>query len=120
MLTIHAMLGGVYQRRERFEMQRLRKLAGAPIAGTLLMLAIGLGCAQKEAASPEPFGRLSVDQVAGKLGTTNVYVFDNNPKKKYEAGHVPGAKWVDFDQVTASDLPGDKAATLIFYCANER
>jgi hypothetical protein len=100
-------------------MKRLRKLAGAPIAGTLLLLAIGIGCAH-QAASPEPFGRLSVDQVAGKLGTANVYVFDNNPQKKYEAGHVPGAKWVEFDQVKASDLPADKAATLIFYCANER
>jgi len=99
--------------------QRLHKLAAGPLAGTLLMLVIGIGCAQK-AASPEPFGRLTVDEVAGKLGTTNVHVFDNNPKKKYEAGHIPGAKWVEFDQVTASDLPTDKAATLIFYCANER
>ena len=101
-------------------MQRLAKLAGAPLAGTLLTLLVGLGCAKKAEEGPDPFGRLTVEQVSQKLGTTNVYVFDNNPRKKFDSGHVPGAKWVDYEKVTASDLPEDKAATLIFYCANER
>ena len=32
---------------------------------------------------------------------------------------MPGAKWVKFNEVKASDLPADKASTLVFYCANE-
>lgn len=32
---------------------------------------------------------------------------------------MPGAKWINFSQVTAAALPPDKNATLIFYCYNE-
>jgi rhodanese-related sulfurtransferase len=38
----------------------------------------------------------------------------------WQKGHVPTAKWVDFKNVQASDLPKDKDRTLIFYCANEK
>jgi len=70
-------------------------------------------------AAEEPFGRLGVGEVAAKLGQPGVFVYDNNSKEKYASGHVPTAKWVAFDEVQAKDLPVDKAATLIFYCANE-
>ena len=84
------------------------------------MAVVGLlGALASAASAAEPFGQLSVDEVAGKLGKPGVYVFDNNSKEKYASGHVPSAKWLDYDKVTAGDLPTDKAATLIFYCANE-
>jgi hypothetical protein len=67
----------------------------------------------------EPFGRLGVDDVAARIGKPGVYVYDNNAKEVFAAGHVPTAKWVAFDAVQASNLPSDKKATLIFYCANE-
>jgi len=73
----------------------------------------------EEAKEPEPFGRLTVDEAAQKLGKKGVYFFDNNPNELFAQGHVPGAKWVKYDAVTAGDLPSDKAATLVFYCANE-
>ncbi len=66
------------------------------------------------------FGSLTVDEVAQKLKQKNVYVYDNNPKPKYDNNHLPGAKWLDYKHVTAADLPADKTATLIFYCANEQ
>jgi 3-mercaptopyruvate sulfurtransferase SseA len=61
---------------------------------------------------------LSVDEVARKLGDKAVFLYDNNPRKGYDQGHLPGAHWVDYKHVTAADLPADKSATLIFYCAN--
>ena len=81
----------------------------------IIFFAVGLSAQ----AAEEPFGRLSVDQVAAKIGKPGVYVYDNNSSEDFAKGHVPTAKWVDYDHVQASDLPNDKAATLIFYCANE-
>ena len=71
------------------------------------------------ALAADKFGSFTVDEVASKLGQKSVYVFDNNPREVYEKGHVPGARWVDYKKIQASDLPADKNATLIFYCANE-
>jgi len=62
---------------------------------------------------------LTVDEVASKLKDPNTFVFDNNSADRYKQGHVPGAKWVRPDEITAASLPADKTATLVFYCANE-
>jgi len=72
----------------------------------------------------EAFGRMSVDEVEAKLkeakeGKAAFYVFDNNAKSVFDKGHVPGAKWVDHENIKATDLPENKDATLVFYCANE-
>lgn len=72
----------------------------------------------------EAFGELTVDQVAQKMdeakaGKAALYVYDNNDKDVFTKGHLPGAKWVKFNDVQASDLPADKDATLVFYCHNE-
>ena len=74
------------------------------------------------AAAEKPsqgFGQLTVDQVAERIGKPGVHLFDNNPREKWVSGHLPTATWVDYDTMTAADLPADKNATLIFYCANE-
>jgi 3-mercaptopyruvate sulfurtransferase SseA len=64
---------------------------------------------------------LTVDEVATRIAAHDgkTYVFDNNPKDRFEKSHVPGARWLDYDNVTAADLPADKGATLVFYCASE-
>ncbi len=49
-----------------------------------------------------------------------VAVFDNNSEASYVEGHVPGARLVGHDQVTAAVLPADHAARLVFYCHNEQ
>lgn len=98
--------------------------AALPLVGSV-------GCAKKatdasssHGASSEEFGRLTIDEVEAKMkeakeGKLAFFVYDNNPKEVYKEGHVPGAKWVAFDEVKASDLPADKEATLVFYCAND-
>ncbi len=69
------------------------------------------------AGGHEPFGLLTVDQVAAELGKPGVYLFDANTKDIYVAAHLPGAKLVSHE-VEASDLPADKSAKLVFYCKN--
>jgi hypothetical protein len=95
---------------------RFGKIAALALAVAALA---GVAACTKSGEEREPFGRLGVDDVAGKLGQPGVFVYDNNAKERFAAGHLPGATWLDYDDVKASDLPADKAATLVFYCANE-
>ncbi|MCW5806684.1 MAG: hypothetical protein KIT31_30245 [Deltaproteobacteria bacterium] len=60
---------------------------------------------------------LSVADVAARLGRPGFFVFDNNSAARWKRSHVPTAKQLDADAIEASDLPGDKAATLVFYCS---
>jgi hypothetical protein len=62
---------------------------------------------------------ISLDKAEAKLKAKAAVFYDCNSPETFAAGHVPGAKWVKYDAVGASDLPADKKATLIFYCANE-
>ena len=78
-----------------------------------------LGCF-KNSGAPATSGELkplTVDQVAARLAANDgkTFVYDDNPKESWVAGHVPGAKWLDDEHVTAADLPADRTATLIFY-----
>ena len=91
----------------------MTQLIARTVAALVLFAAVG-------ARADEGFGKLSIDEVAAKVGQKNVYVFDNNDKARFAAGHVPGARWVQYDAIAAADLPADKSATLIFYCANEQ
>jgi hypothetical protein len=82
-----------------------------------------LGCF-KNSGAPTASGELrplTVDEVATRLAASGgkTFIYDNNDQDSWVAGHVPGAKWVDSEHVTAADLPADKTATLIFYCHNE-
>jgi hypothetical protein len=71
------------------------------------------------ALASDEFGSLTVQQVSARLKEKNFYVFDNNEQGRFQKSHVPGARWLNPYSVKASDLPADKAATLVFYCASE-
>ena len=79
-----------------------------------------IGCSRKPTDVPEPKS-LTVDEVDARIAAHDgkTFIFDNNDRDRYAKGHVPTARWVDFDAVTANDLPQDKTATLVFYCSNE-
>jgi hypothetical protein len=60
---------------------------------------------------------LSVADVAARLGQPGFFVYDNNGAGRYRRSHVPTAKHLNAYNFVASDLPADKSATLVFYCA---
>jgi hypothetical protein len=63
---------------------------------------------------------LSVDDVDARIAKQDgkTFVYDDNPDDVYASGHVPGAKHLGVENISASAFPPDKDATLIFYCAN--
>ena len=80
-----------------------------------------LGISQRASAEPNEsdLKRLTIDQVQGKLHAPKTFIFDDNSQESWAAGHVPGAKWLDDEKVTAAALGPDKTATMIFYCHDE-
>ncbi len=104
------------------------------LAAVVLPVAV-LGACSKETPKPEAhgeahgeakeaFGSLTIEQVEAKIaeakaGKLTLALVDNNSKERFEKSHLPGARWVKFTEVAASDLPADKDATLVFYCSND-
>ena len=68
----------------------------------------------------EAFGRLTVDELAAKMadakaGRLKLAVFDNNGLDTWKEGHLPGATWVQYDDIKPTDLPADTDSSLVFY-----
>lgn len=98
------------------------------IAAALLALGAAGGCkrpAQQgatpgEQSAPHELPAMTVDELSGMLDRHEaVAVYDANGRERYERGHIPTARFVGHDPVTAAVLPQDKATRLVFYCANE-
>lgn len=85
---------------------------GMLLAGILLF-------AGTSARANEGFGELTVDQVDKLIQSKAADIFDNNSQDDFNKGHVPTARWVQFNAVKESDLPKDKTRELVFYCHNE-
>jgi rhodanese-related sulfurtransferase len=60
---------------------------------------------------------LSVEEVERLLEQSQAVVIDTNHAHAWAQGHVPGAMNLDPGEYTETDLPSDKNATLVFYCA---
>jgi len=97
-----------------------RRLLLSLLATLALALVGATACSRASTPSAE-LHALTVDEVAARLAASDgkTFVYDNNPKERYARSHVPGARWLDYDSITAADLPADRSATLIFYCASE-
>ncbi len=91
------------------------RLAGLLAAAAAL--ASASACAASRRAA-DPFTIVSVDEVAGLLGSPAVAIVDANPQDVYREGHVPGARWYRSGPSLASVLPADKSTRLVFYCAS--
>jgi hypothetical protein len=92
-------------------MHRASPFSWMPPALALLALA----CSH----SPE-LKTLTVEEVAARVAAHDgrTFIFDDNPHDRFVKGHVPGAHWVGHEP-TQADLPADRSATLVFYCASE-
>ena len=60
---------------------------------------------------------MTAGEVAAKLGTPDFHVYDNNGRSRWARSHVPGAKNLNPHLYEQQELPADKTATLVFYCA---
>jgi hypothetical protein len=90
-------------------------------AAVLLLLQGGLASAgESKKEESEPFKPLTVEEVSKRLAGPNVHIYDGNPDELYLKGHIPGAVHLFSKNIKEGVLPSDKAATLIFYCHNER
>ena len=101
------------------------------IAAAMAALALGAACSKRStsngaattnnAASEAALPELTVDALSAMIdrGET-VAVFDANGRERYEQGHMPGARYVGHDAITAENLPPDHSTPLVFYCYNER
>lgn len=104
------------------------------LIGLGLSLSVSLGCshaatapttaptvaATASASTEAELRPLTVAELSGFIDQNDVAVIDNNGQQRYAQGHIPGARWVGHDQVTASVLPADRAARVVFYCHSEQ
>lgn len=100
-------------------MRALTAIRHTLLAAGVLAAAL-LATAASAAGGKEPFGEMTVDEVATRLGQPGFHVLDANGPERYAKAHVPGAKQVHFKKLSEADLPADRAATLVFYCSNTR
>jgi hypothetical protein len=101
--------------------------------GAALALAALSGCAKSDDAKANPaagkteakaddvkFPTMTVDEVEQAIASKSVTPVDcNGDRTRKKLGVVPGAIAVtDEDTYAASELPADKGAKLVFYCAD--
>lgn len=68
-----------------------------------------------------PFPEISVADVNAAVGAKSAVIIDVNGTTSYNAGHVPGAlNYEAIQDKLAANLPKDKNALVIAYCANPK
>ena len=65
---------------------------------------------------------VSVEELAAKLPARQGHPIDaNGAKTRKDFGVIPGAILLsDYETYAATELPADRGAALVFYCANEQ
>ncbi len=88
----------------------------------LPLAACGSSCCNGHKAShDEAFKRISAVDLNNKLiAKEAIFVFDENGDERFSKGHIPTAKHLKADEVSATTLPADKAAFLVFYCGSDK
>jgi rhodanese-related sulfurtransferase len=95
----------------------------AIVLAAVLALGAGAGCAKSEksaATEKATVATVTVDEVDQKLASGECVPVDaNGTATRKKMGILPGAVLLtDSDTFQLSELPADKAKTLVFYCAN--
>ena len=95
----------------------------------IVVLALLLSaCAKEEprrdpaaAADPAPVPEVTVDELAALIERGGHAVDANNAATRERQGVIPGATILShFQRYDLGELPADRAAPLVFYCANEQ
>jgi len=86
-----------------------------------VLFLLAVGTLALIACSRHNLKQLTVDEVATRIAAHDdkTFVYDCNAQERFTESHLPGAHWVAYQNVTATDLPRDQSATLVFYCASE-
>jgi rhodanese-related sulfurtransferase len=89
----------------------------------LLLPLIVIGCSkqnQTQTAANSQTGEVSVDELATMIEQQQVTVLDaNNANTRQKYGVIPGSTLLSsYDSYEISELPAEKEANLVFYCAN--
>ncbi len=56
--------------------------------------------------------------VRRRLESGDLSIFDVNSRLSWRAARIPGARHLDPDAFSESDLPADRDRALVFYCSN--
>ena len=98
------------------------KLIRVPLALFGLVPIVGACADKKEIAQTADAAEIatvaSAADLQSEMGHSGVTVIHALDAEHYGKGHVPGAVNVDYETMAAGDLPADKSARLIFYCAS--
>lgn len=78
----------------------------------LLMLVLAPGIMAQNGNAPVK--EITPQELANMFG--QVQVIDVNEAETFAEAHVPGAKLLAYDAITAEVLPVDTAIKLVFYC----
>lgn len=91
------------------------------VVASVVGWAVARGDAPGTRPQSESVSAVSVEQLRSLIDTgTAVHVFDANPRDSYLEAHIPGARWVVYDDVGPAVLPPARDAMLVFYCYNPR
>jgi rhodanese-related sulfurtransferase len=91
------------------------KIRNPRIIGLLLALAAAT------TVNAHPASVLSLSEVRALMDRKEAaYIYDASDRESYLKGHIPGARWVQYNALTAAELPPTKDAKLIFYCYNSQ
>jgi len=83
------------------------------------IIGLFLALAAASIVNAHPASVLSLNDVRALMDRKEaVYIYDANDRESYLNGHIPGARWVQYNAVTAAQLPPTTDAKLIFYCYN--
>lgn len=83
-----------------------------------LAITAGTGCANQEGTGIQ-VGRIdSAAQLKAKMDAGNLLVIHALNAEHFAKGHIPGAKNIDIQDMTASKLPADKSQPMVFYCGS--
>ncbi len=111
----------------------MRSPAFATLLGLLALVSAAGGCSKSSAGEGAPgapgaqgaqgaaIPTLSVDELAARLARGDCRAVDaNGDATRRRLGVIPGAVLLsDYETFLPSELPADKSAGLVFYCANE-
>jgi hypothetical protein len=63
-------------------------------------------------------GHTAAEDVHARLGEPDLHLLDCNLEFGWRAGHLPGARYVGYDDLNPAVLPANRHATLVFYCGS--